>query len=49
MEYIKEGLNDKSPLMKEETMKFLKQFMHKKDQKIINLIRNILDKIIQLT
>ena len=49
MEYIKDGLNDKSPLMKEETMKFLKHFMPKKDQKITNLIRNILDKLIQLT
>lgn len=49
MEYIKDGLNDKSPLMKEETMKFMKHFMSKKDQKITNLIRTTLDKLIQLT
>lgn len=35
--------------MKEETMKFLNHFIEKKDQKITNLIRTLLDKLIQLT
>jgi hypothetical protein len=30
-------------------MKFMKHFMQKKDQKITNLIRTTLDKLIQLT
>lgn len=46
---IKEGLNDKSPLMKEETLKFLLNFLQKKDSKSANFLRSLVDRIISLT
>lgn len=49
LDNIKDGLNDKSPQMKEETLKFLSNFFNKKDSKTINIFRSMLDKIIQLT
>lgn len=49
MENIKEGLNDKSPLMKEETLKFMLNFLQKKDNKSTNVLRTLVDRIINLT
>lgn len=46
---IKDGLNDKSPQMKDETMKFMQNFFGRKEPKIMNTLRTFLDKIIQLT
>ncbi len=46
---IKDGLNDKAPQMKEETLKFMENFFNRKEQKIINTLRIFTDKIIQLS
>ena len=49
VENIKDGLKDKSPSMREEVLKFISLFVHKKDHKNITLLRSIIEKIIQMT
>lgn len=49
MEHLKEGLKDKSPVMKEEVLKLINHFAMKKDAKSITLIRSLNEKIIALT
>jgi hypothetical protein len=49
MEHIREGLKDKSPNLKEETIKFMHNFLKKKDSKASTLFRPLTEKLIQLT
>lgn len=49
MENLREGLKDKSPVMKEETLKLIHHFAKKKDGKTIYLLRTLTDRMIQLT
>ena len=49
MELINQNFDDKAPSMRIQVFKFLKNFVGKKEQKVMTLLRNLVDKIVRLT
>jgi hypothetical protein len=49
MEEIKVSLDDKAPMMRFQALRFLGNFANKKEQKIMNTLRTLIEKMVKLT